>query len=187
VAGDVLRRRTEDLRAGTWAVALDADETVISNSLFEKELIVSGKAPTDQSWQDWVERKEAPPLPGVMAFLDLVGELGGYIAIVTNRKNEHCPATEANFRAYDIPYDVMLCRGESREKEPRWQMVEDGTASPDLPPVEIVMWFGDNINDFPGLSQDSRQDPGPAMAAFGTKFFALPNPMYGSWRDNLED
>ena len=184
-------RRLEELTDGrqpdTWAVALDADETVISNIVFERELRRSGDDYQTASFGEWTARREATLLPGVLGFLDRVRELGGRIAIVTNRNESMCPDTDANLRALSIPFDVLLCRGEDREKEPRWEMVENGTAAPGLPPLEIVMWLGDNIGDFPGLDQELRHLGEEAYGRFGVDFFVLPNPMYGSWEDNPEE
>lgn len=179
-AGEVLAAKAADLEPGTWAVALDADETVIDNSLYQEERARIGEAYTSESWAEWVVRREAPPLPGALGFLARVHELGGKIAIVTNRRHVHCPDTEANFRAFSIPFDVILCRKEDERKESRWQQVEDGTAS-QLPPLEIVMWLGDNIRDFPDLDQDLKSQPEVALERFGIEYFAFPNPMYGSW------
>jgi predicted secreted acid phosphatase len=58
--------------------------------------------------------------------------------------------------------------------------VERGTASQALPALTVVEWLGDNIQDFPHLTQDVRNDP----AAFGRTFFVIPNPVYGSWQRN---
>ncbi len=183
--------RLEELAAerepGGWAVALDADETVISNSEYQKELALAGERFDDESWGVWVSRKKAPPLPGVLAFLARIRELGGKIAIVTNRADKYCAATAENFRKYAIPYDVMLCKQETGEKEPRWEKIETGKASPELPPLEIVMWLGDNIRDFPDLDQALRLQPEEASDAFGARFFVLPNPMYGSWARNPQE
>jgi len=187
VASARLRGMAASRQEGTWAVALDADETIIDNSAYEKELTIKGLKSTDELWDGWVARRAAPPLPGVLEFLELIHDLGGYIAVVTNRIDEHCPDTRANFRAFDIPFDVILCRDGTRRKEPRWASVEKGTASPDLPPLEIVMWLGDNIRDFPDLDQDVRFESGEAFAKFGSRYFALPNPIYGSWMGNPEN
>ncbi len=182
-------KRLEELAAGrqadTWAVALDADETVISNIQFEKELRLAGGDFTTASFTDWTARREATLLPGVMRFLDRVRELGGKIAIVTNRRQPTCPDTEANLKALSMPFDVILCRTDDREKEPRWELVEEGKAG--IPPVEILMWLGDNIGDFPGLDQELRHLGVEAYGRFGKDFFVLPNPMYGSWEDNPEE
>ena len=38
--------------------------------------------------------------------------------------------------------------------------------------------------DFEALSQAIRKQGDAAFADFGVRFFALPNPMYGSWERN---
>ena len=86
-----------------------------------------------------------------------------------------------------MPFDVILCRGETPDKHPRWESVANGTASPDLPPLEIVMWVGDNIHDFPGLDQELRFASSDEFSDFGDMFIVLPNPLYGSWEDNPPD
>ena len=59
-------------------------------------------------------------------------------------------------------------------------------ALPQAPrPLTVVAWVGDNILDFPGMSQAARQDPA-MLAPFGSRWFILPNPMYGSWERNVE-
>lgn len=187
LASERLRTLVADKDSGTWAVASDADETIIDNSPYAKDLLLSGQELTAGNWDAWVARRAAPPLPGAVEFLELVRQLGGHIAIVTNRKAEHCADTRANFMAFDIPFDVILCREDDRRKEPRWEMVAAGTASRNLPPLEIVLWLGDNIEDFPGLDQDIRQQDAAAFGEFGYRFFAVPNPTYGSWEENPQD
>jgi predicted secreted acid phosphatase len=49
------------------------------------------------------------------------------------------------------------------------------------------MFVGDNIMDFPALTQDLRKQPANAFARFGEDFILLPNSMYGSWEKNLDD
>lgn len=187
LAGERLEELAAAHEPGTWAVALDADETVISNSQFQKELAASGEPFTRERWYAWARRREATALPGARRFLERVEELGGRIVIVTNRDQAICLDTEANFDAQSLLYDAILCRRDESRKEPRWQQVERGTAAPGLPPLEIVMWLGDNIHDFPDLDQDLRFEPEAAFADFGRRFFVIPNPMYGSWTSNPPD
>lgn len=171
---------------GTWAVSLDGDETVLDNSQYQKERSAIGQGFSDESWREWVSRKSAPALPGSSAFLRRVHELGGRIAIVTNRAATECADTEANFRARELPFDLMLCRpaeGPSH-KEPRYDAIAAGTARAGVPPMEIVLWVGDNIQDFPLQRQDLRQKPDAAFADYGSRFVIIPNPMYGSWEKN---
>jgi len=168
--------------AGSWAVVLDADETVIDNSLYQLER-AAARLPFDRaSWSAWTARREATPLPGAAGFLARVRELGGRIAIVTNRRETECPDTEAVFQAQGLAYDLMLCRPESTgDKNPRFDAVARGTAAAGVPPLEIVAFVGDNILDFPQQSQALRQAGDEAFSEFGARFFLLPNPMYGSW------
>jgi len=183
LAGERLEELTAGREPGTWAVALDADETLISNLRYQEEIAAAGEPYSSPSFGAWVARREATPLPGVLAFLERTRELGGKIAIVTNRKLAWCADTEANLEAIGLPYDLILCRGEDREKEARWQRIENGTASPRLPALEIVMFLGDNVKDFPGLDQSLAAADEAAFTAFGAEFFVVPNPMYGSWAE----
>ena len=172
--------------SGGWAVVLDADETVIDNSVYQVERERAGLPFDAPSWHAWTQRREALPLPGARAFLGRVRELGGRIAIVTNRTVSECPDTEAVFRAHQLAYDVMLCKPDAgpSDKNPRYESVLRGTTPAGLPPLEIVAFVGDNIQDFPSLSQAIRKQGDDAFADFGVRFFALPNPMYGSWERN---
>ena len=171
---------------GTWAVVLDADETVLDNSLYQLERARVGLPFDAASWTAWCARREAVPLPGAPAFLSRVRALGGKVAIVTNRAAAECPDTEAVFRAHALAYDVMLCRPDAgpSDKNPRFEAVARGTTPAGLPPLEIVAFLGDNILDFPEKSQAIRERGDDAFADFGACFFVLPNPMYGSWERN---
>ena len=172
--------------AGTWAVVLDADETVIDNSLYELERAEKNIPFGSDSWREWTARRAATPLPGAAAFLARARALGGKIVIVTNRSAAECADTEAVFRAHSLAYDAMLCKpdGGPSDKGPRFEAVARGTTPGGLPPLEVVAFVGDNIQDFPGLSQAVRKEADEAFAPFGARFFVLPNPMYGSWERN---
>jgi acid phosphatase len=185
LAGLRLRELVADKKPGTWAVAADCDETVIDPSDFNKEWDLGGRKSLD--WDTWAAGRKDPPVPGAVEFLKLVHSLGGHIAIVTNRHEFNCLDTEANLRAFDVPFDVVLCRGEDDQKEPRWEMVEKGVTPAGLPPLEIVMWLGDNIQDFPGLDQSLRLESEEAFSNFGDRYFAFPNATYGSWEVNPHD
>lgn len=186
-ARGVLERRVEGREPGTWAVAVDADETLISNSQQSKEQALGRPGSFEERWDEWVRRRQAPALPGAIGFLERVRELGGKVAVVTNRRERHCEATADNFRSIDLPFDVVLCRGETGDKRPRWHRVEEGKAREGLPAVEIVMWIGDNIHDFPDMDQKLRFQAPDAYWEFGDRFIILPNPLYGSWEDNPPD
>jgi 5'-nucleotidase (lipoprotein e(P4) family) len=187
-AGEQLARLAAGRPAGSWAVILDADETVLDNSPYQRERALLDSGFTPQSWDAWVRRASAEPLPGAVAFTRRAHELGGRVAIVTNRDEAQCPPTRDNLRAVGVAADVVLCKPAegSGDKNPRFQAVAAGTAAAGVPPLQVLMWVGDNIQDFPGLSQDIRFAEESALAEFGVKYFLLPNPMYGSWERNQE-
>jgi len=173
-----------DRQAGRWAVMLDADETVINNVQYQIEREPKGLGFTPESWNAWVRRREALPVPGSAEFLKRVAAMGGRIAIVTNRLESECEDTREVFRRHGLPFDAMLCRpdGQPSDKHPRFAMVADGRAFGVGAPVDVVAVLGDNILDFPEQSQALRDQDDLAFAPFGTRFFVFPNPMYGSWQ-----
>jgi 5'-nucleotidase (lipoprotein e(P4) family) len=167
---------------GAWAVILDADETILDNSTYQMRQAARGRGFEPASWDDWVREQQATALPGAAEFLALVRDLGGRIVIVTNRDEPVCDATRSNMAAAGLAADFVLCRVKGvSDKNPRFDAVQRGTATPDVGALEVVMWVGDNIQDFPALRQDARSRPEDALAQFGRTYFLLPNPMYGSW------
>jgi 5'-nucleotidase (lipoprotein e(P4) family) len=185
-ASAVLARRSAGLEPQSWAVILDADETVIDNSPYEQMLAERHAAYDAASWSEWVRREAAPALAGAVAFTQRVHALGGRVVIVTNRDDAFCPPTKANLEQVGIVADEVLCRtdAQSDSKDPRFEAVASGRAPSTLPPLRVVMWVGDNIQDFPHLTQAVRSSADSSFADFGDRFIVLPNPMYGSWTHN---
>jgi 5'-nucleotidase (lipoprotein e(P4) family) len=178
--------RLESLAAGraqgSWGVILDADETVLDNSDYELGRVPFGGSFDANAWDAWVAAARAPALPGAVAFTSRVHQLGGKVVIVSNRSDKGCPATRANLQQVSIKADLVVCKTDKDDKNPRFDAVQNGTASPGFPAIAVLEWVGDNIQDFPHLSQTVRSEPETAFAKFGDTFFALPNPMYGSWQ-----
>ena len=186
LAADRLPELTRGAPAKTWAVVLDADETVLDNSEYQRRRALDDSAYTEASWSAWVNERSARAIPGSPEFTQRVHALGGRVVIVTNRALGLCDATRANLKAIHVDADVVLCQppGESN-KNPRFERVQAGTAENGLPALTVVEWIGDNILDFPGMTQDARNDPA-AFSQFGKRYFILPNPMYGSWQQIRE-
>jgi 5'-nucleotidase (lipoprotein e(P4) family) len=170
--------------SGSWAVVLDADETVLNNATYQLERARQGLAFTQESWTAWVRRRESTPVPGAAMFLGRVRALGGRIAIVTNRLQSECADTIAVFEVHRLAYDAMLCRqdGTPSDKNPRFEAVAAGRTPAGATPLEIIAFIGDNILDFPKLTQKVTAAGDTAFADFGVRYFLIPNPMYGSWQ-----
>jgi acid phosphatase len=183
MATQSVERQAAGRTAGTWAVVVDADETILDNSIYQAERFREGLPFTQESWTAWVRRRQATPLPGAAAFLARVRALGGRIAIVTNRLGSECDDTKAVFQAHQLVFDAMLCRpdGTPSDKNPRFKAVAAGVPETGGRPLEILAFVGDNILDFPGMAQTIRQGGEAGFADFGVRYFMLPNPMYGSW------
>jgi 5'-nucleotidase (lipoprotein e(P4) family) len=180
-AADRLPALVRGLAAGSWAVILDADETVLDNSEYQRRLAIADSAFSERSWTAWVNERAATAVVGAPEFTARVHALGGRVVIVTNRASVVCDATRENLQSAGIAADLVLCQppGEN-DKNPRFQRVERGAAAAGVPALTVVEWIGDNVLDFPGMSQQSRADSA-ALRAFGSTYFILPNPMYGSW------
>ena len=157
-----------------WGVIMDADETILDNAQYEQERAVLGKSFEAASWDAWVHREAATALPGVLQFTQRVHALGGRVVVVTNRSESQCDPTRENFRRIHLDADRVLCAPPNiSDKNPRFDLVRDS--------LQVEMWFGDNIQDFPKLTQNIRTAADSAFADFGHRFFVVPNPMYGSW------
>ena len=141
---------------------------------------------SEATWREWVLRQAAAPLPGAAAFTARARALGGRVVIVTTRNDAECDPTRANLRQAGIVADEVLCRTDAKNgsKDPRFEAVAAGTAPSTLGPLKVLMWVGDNIQDFPRLTQSIRTASDSAFADFGETYIALPNPMYGSWERN---
>lgn len=167
---------------GTWAVIADADETLIDNSVFECESQFRHWTTFDDArWTQWVEARLATALPGAVSFSEVVRKLGGKLIVVSNREApKHLQATRENLAAIGIQFDaVLLSTGaKDRDKTRRFEQVQKrGIPDAKLPPLAVVLFVGDNIKDFPDLTQANSGDPG----RFGRDYVLLPNPTYGSW------
>lgn len=183
-AGDHLAALAGGLPSGSWGVILDADETILDNSEYERRRFVLDSGYTEASWARWVRERAATAIPGSVDFSHRVHDAGGRVVVVTNRADSLCAPTRENLAAVGFTADLVLCQppGEG-DKNPRFQRVQSGAAAPGFPVLAVVEWLGDNIQDFPALTQSARHDPA-ALADFGRRFFILPNPMYGSWQRN---
>ncbi len=161
---------------------LDADETILDNSEHERRLARTGGSFSDATWVPWVRERSAPVIPGAAEFIATVQRAGGVVAVVTNRADSLCSDTRAYLAAVGVRAEIVLCKppGQS-DKNPRFASVASGSADGAPGPLAVLAWLGDNIHDFPGRSQDDRDDPA-ALADFGRRWFVLPNPMYGSWQ-----
>ncbi|HEY2885586.1 MAG TPA: HAD family acid phosphatase [Rhizomicrobium sp.] len=185
------RRIAATHRRRTWIVMLDADETVLDNSLFERERNMCGSEFKDTQWESWVRADMARAVPGAAPFTQAVHRMGGLIAIVTNRKASDDEITRHTLRTAGIWFDSEIGMAESTDKTTRWRNAEVELARKFGGQPHIALWIGDQVTDLAitnragaiqrAMSQKDRGD------GIGANRFILPNPMYGNWMDNPQN
>ncbi|MCA8944450.1 MAG: 5'-nucleotidase, lipoprotein e(P4) family [Planctomycetes bacterium] len=183
--------QTGDFAEKPPAVIVDVDETVLDNAPYNARLLRNGAEFTPESWAEWVRDQRADALPGATAFFAACHEHGVTVFYVTNRDVELEAETRANLEAEGIhltnaDVDEVRLRNEydadGSEKSPRrTEIAKD---------YRIIMLIGDDLGDFlPYARQASleerAQNTEKYVARWGTSWFVLPNPIYGSWLRRL--
>ena len=183
------------------AVVLDIDETTIGTIDFSARLVAEGryvdKTVLARDWPAWIrDPANGRVVPGAVEFVRAAKARGVRVIFLTNRE---CPLvpSDASGRAacaerkaavqaltrVGIPdvreEDVILAGGPERwtiDKAPRRQVVAKR--------YRIVMLVGDDLQDLVPQSVAEKMRAGAAAEAHdrvGTRWFLLPNPVYGSW------
>lgn len=181
------------------AIILDVDETVLNNILFQGTLINENKSYSDPLWDVWLKEQAATEIPGSLNFIKQARAKGVTVFYVTNRtclerggNADPCPQkadTIANLKALgfpDVTPETMFLKKEKAtwgsEKEPRRKLIADD--------YRIIMLFGDDLGDFlPNVKKGPNATPEKRLARaseysawWGSRWFMLPNPTYGSWK-----
>ncbi len=184
------RRMAATHRRRQWIVLMDADETVLDNSLYSRESDRCSQE-SDARWESWVHADMARDVPGAAAFTNGVHALGGLVGIVTNRRASDDAITRDNLKKAGIWFDYEVGMNEISDKTVRWQGAVAALAAKFGGHPRGVMWLGDQVTDFAVLDRKgnivramSQQDAGTGI---GTYLFVLPNPMYGNWMRNPND
>lgn len=180
--------QTGDFASLPPAVIVDVDETVLDNSPLEARLIRTGEPYDKKKWRSWVEERRAEPVSGALAFARYARERGVTMFYVTNRDAGEEAATRDNLERAGFPVesapDVVLSRGENgavSDKSSRRAIV--------AATHRILLLIGDDLGDFTsreGNVESRLQRVANHESRWGTRWFVLPNPMYGSWESALE-
>ena len=182
--------QTEDFAAKPPAVILDIDETVLDNSPDQARAVRDERTFLNTEWRRWTAEKRAEAIPGAVEFCRAADARGVTVFFVSNRSDDGTPAltseradTLENLKNVGFPVReetlllVNQAKGWTHDKTSRRQFV---AAS-----YRIVMLFGDDLNDFlnvRGLTVAERTRKAAAYDDWwGERWFALPNPTYGSF------
>jgi acid phosphatase len=167
------------------AIVLDLDETAIDNTPNEVRAIRLGKTFDTPSWKQWVSEAAATAVPGAAEFLAYAKSRGVTPFYVTNRDADEEPGTRRTLEKLGYPLsddpDNLLLRG----KRPEWGSDKTSRRAYVAASYRVLLLLGDDLNDFV-LARDQTLAERDAIVAshatwWGTRWFMLPNPMYGSW------
>lgn len=168
------------------AIVLDIDETVLDNSPLEAYMAIHGKKESGKNWSEWIKMACAEPLAGAVDFLNNAKEHGVTIFYISNRGESKMVPTVENLKKFNFPFaddqHVILQKKDFNKESRRAEVAKN---------YNIILFFGDNLNDFSDLFYMQHPDKSAASlvdenkALFGQKFIILPNAMYGSWTREL--
>lgn len=171
----------------TKAVVVDLDETMIDNSIYEGALIKYGASFSNKTWSAWEQHGTPTALPGAVAFASYVNSHGGKMYYISNRSDDNKAPTMKTLEALGFPgvsADTVLLKTDTSNKDVRYNQV--------LQHDPIVLYIGDNLNDFMGVygkntvaARKEWVDANKNM--FGVKYIMMPNPMYGNWMSSLAE
>lgn len=179
------------------AIILDVDETVLDNSPFQAKLLIDDATYTPELWGQWVQKKSAIPVPGAVDFLTYAKEKGVTIFYVTNREKSEEEATRDNLTTKGFPLDTATDVLLTQDEKPDWTSDKTSRRAAIAQNYRILLLFGDDLNDFvAGAKKKPNGDlvkPEERVALaeryqenWGSKWFMLPNPQYGSWERALD-
>jgi acid phosphatase len=182
--------QTGDFAAKPPAIVLDIDETVLDNSPYQARQVLHQRNYQQSEWRQWTSERKAEAIPGAVEFLQHAASKGVTVFFVSNRSDDGTPSmtaeradTLANLQQAGFPVSEQTllltnaAKGWTGDKATRRQFVAER--------YRIIMLFGDDLNDFVsvrGLNVQQRtQKAQPHEAWWGERWFALPNPTYGSF------
>jgi len=166
------------------AVVSDVDETVLLANEYWSRLVGQHQDFFDDGiWDEFIPENRALVSPGAMEFLEFCQQNNVEVFFVTNRDQGEMTAEYAlsNLQSAGFPFadeeHLTVLRGSSN-KEPTQQAIAEN--------FEIVVYLGDNLNDFSrryystdieqrmALMEEDREE-------FGKRFILFPNPTDGHW------
>lgn len=177
--------------AKPFAVIMDLDETVLSNSGYQNYLQLNHERHSKELWNRWVEKgRGVTVVPGALEFIRSVRGLGVRVVFISNRPESLRRYTEKTLQHLGITEPgpdgrlqamELLLERRSPAKDERREQVKHK--------FKVLAEVGDNLTDFSDefnlqvsqtiSSRYMRVDN--HRSKWGTQWFVLPNPVYGDW------
>lgn len=205
-ATDLLSRAKNDSTWTVWpqanatklppAIIVDIDETILDNSPAAAQDVLTNAAFSDASWDRWVSLAKADAVPGAVAFVNAAEAMGIKVLYISNRAcskrantQSTCPQkddTLKNLQAVGIQ-QITAAQLWLKAEQPDWSSEKESRRQLAMQSYRVIMSVGDDFGDFlPNVKKNITPAQRAALvdqyqAHWGTKFFMLSNPTYGSW------
>lgn len=178
------------------AILIDLDDTLVSTMAYRGELALDRDQHSQRLFQRWVDTEKAPLLPGVISLLQQAAKLNVRVLLISNRRclampRDPCPAKTQALNmlkkvSLNFPREQMFFQQEYTD----WKADQTSRRAFIASRYRVVMIVADDLNQMiPGiisLPAASRvKQLEQYQSLIGKHWFILPNPVYGSWRNNL--
>ncbi|RME37225.1 MAG: 5'-nucleotidase, lipoprotein e(P4) family [Planctomycetota bacterium] len=170
------------------AVILDVDETVLDNAPFAARQLQAGASFGRPAFTLWVNEAQAPLVPGAAEFIRYARAKGVRVFFVTNRLAEEEEGTRKNLTRRGIPLETDRDTVLTRNERPDWTRDKSSRRRFVARDHRVLLLIGDDLNDFvPAMVPPAKRAElvRRYRDRWGTKWFLLPNPQYGSWQRAL--
>ncbi len=178
--------QTERYQSLPPAIIVDVDETILDNSPFQARLVSKGVDYDQALWRDWVQETKAIPMPGAKEFIASVRERGVHVFYITNRELE-APTVKNLQVAIDskITANDVLCKKE----RPEWDSDKTSRRAEIVKTHRVILLVGDDYNDFAFFGKatpaERIEKASAHQSRWGTQWFILSNPIYGTFEKAL--
>jgi 5'-nucleotidase (lipoprotein e(P4) family) len=170
------------------AVIVDVDETMLDNSAFQARLIKSGAPFVEADFAAWCNEHAALSVPGAREFSNFANSRGVRMIYLSNRDVSLTEVTRVNLAELGFSdagtSATFLFRDKLNGMDTKGQRRTIAAKK-----YRIVMLIGDNLGDFnEGFKADvkARRTLVTDFSDYwGSRWFMIPNPSYGSWEQTL--
>ena len=183
------------------AVIFDIDETVLDTSAYQAGLVSNDTDFQHKTWDQWIAKQTAESIAGAKDFIRFLQSRGVAVIFITNREcagrpdsMSACPQkgdTLETLKALGIT-DIDENHVLLKNAFPDWGSEKQGRREFVAEKYRVLMLFGDDLGDFiPDVKKNIPPEKREELALqfsdkWGTRWFILPNPMYGSWQRVLQ-
>lgn len=185
------------LATKSWTVVFALEGTLLDASEYQSTWLRSNKSNSEHAYYPVGQLNV---IPGATNISCKIQEMGGRVIIVSNsvgsgeKGKNLIQTTEDNLSQQKICYDSIVFANDNydRNKNPRFTAISSGDyenviTTKTFAPLNVIAYIGSDIQDFPNYKQSTTKDlpiGNQNWDKFGEEYFILPNPFFGSWKNN---